>query len=89
MKSWCNPRLNVASVLFCSWKRWNMHLHLAVQTCVRQRMPRRLLGMAAFSGLYRFEVRGTTVLDTTYIGFLDSDRRKTQSAFTGKTADNL
>jgi hypothetical protein len=52
-------------------------------------MPRRLLGMAAFSGLYRFEVRGTTVLDTTYIGFLDSDRRKTQSAFTGKTADNL
>lgn len=31
-------------VLFCPW---NMRLHLAVQTCVRQRKPR-LLGMATF-----------------------------------------
>ena len=46
-------------VLFCPW---NMHLHLAVQTCVRQRKPR-LLGMGAFDGVCRFQVRGTIRCD--------------------------
>jgi len=42
-------------VLFCPW---NMHLHLAEQTCVRQRKPR-LLRMATFDGgVYRLGVRG-------------------------------
>jgi hypothetical protein len=54
-------------VLFCPW---NMRLHLAEQTCVRQRKPR-LLGMATFDDVYRFQVRGTieyaigSLLDTT------------------------
>ena len=79
------PRLRV---LFFPW---NMHLRLAVQTCVRQRKPR-LQGMATFGDVYRFQVRGTTGYD---IGSLDPplgwgtrskfDRRKTQSAFTGET----
>ena len=46
-------------VLFCPW---NMHLHLAVQTCVHQRKPR-LLGMATFDDVYRFEVRGAIEYD--------------------------
>ena len=76
-------------VLFCPW---NMHLHLAVQTCVRQRKPR-LLGMATFDGVYRFEERGIIGYD---IGpHLDpplghrpnptDHRRKAKSAFTGES----
>ena len=75
---------------------WNMRLRLAVQTCVRQRKPR-LLGMAAFSDVYRFEVRGTIGYD---IGSLDpsfglaqlvpnSTVQKHTRRLPGKTADNL
>ena len=75
---------------------WNVHLHLAVQTCVRQRKSR-LLGMAAFSDGYRFQVRGTIGYD---IGSLDPPfglghsfqirpSKITVGVYRGNPADNL
>jgi hypothetical protein len=71
---------------------WNVHLRLAVQTCVRQRKPR-LLGMATFSGVYRFEERGTIEYD---IGSLDPwhsfqirPSENTVGVYRGNPADNL
>lgn len=84
------PRVRV---LFCPW---NVHLHLAVQTCVRQRKPR-LLGMATFSDVCRLEGGGQ--LDTTLrpsILHLGSGTHSSRSnstvtvgVYRGNPADNL
>lgn len=69
---------------------WNMHLHLAVQTCVRQRKPR-LLGMAAFDGVCRLEVRGTIGYDIASLDLPSGTRPNSTvvGVYRGKTVGNL
>jgi len=73
---------------------WNMHLRLAVQTCVRQRKPR-LLGMATFSDGYRFQGRRTIgydigSLDPPYLALVQIRQSKnTVGVYRGNPADNL